>query len=124
MNKELTFNDLPMVVKELCNKVESLEETLLRQVKSQPGPMHENQHSPMTSEEAREYLRMPKSTFYFKVGNGEIPAIKQGKRYYLYKDELDQWLETGRKNVPALSIEEMNAAILASHKRKPNTKNY
>lgn len=76
MNKELTFNDLPMVVKELCNKVESLEETLLRQVRSQPDPMHENRHSPMTSEEAREYLKMPKSTFYFKVGNGEIPAIK------------------------------------------------
>ena len=124
MNKELTFNDLPMVVKELCNKVESLEETLLRQVRSQPDPMHKDRHSPMTSEEAREYLKMPKSTFYFKVGNGEIPAIKQGKRYYLYKDELDQWLETGRKNAPALSAEKMNATILASHKRKPNTTNY
>lgn len=50
--------------------------------------------------------------------------VKQGKRYYLYKDELSQWLETGRKNSPALSAEEINAAILASHKRKPNTTNY
>nr|WP_223855032.1 helix-turn-helix domain-containing protein [Bacteroides sp. GM023] len=124
MKNELTFNDLPMVVKELCNKVESLEETLLKQVTNRSAPMYENSHTPMTSEEAREYLKMPKSTFYFKVGNGEIPAVKQGKRYYLYKDELDQWLETGRKNAPVLSAEETNAAILASHKRKPNTTNY
>ncbi len=120
MEDQLTFNDLPMVVKELCNKVESLEKTLLNQA----APVQENHHAPMTSEEAREYLKMPKSTFYLKVGNGEIPAVKQGKRYYLYKDELDQWLETGRKNAPVLSAEEMNAAILASHKRKPNATNY
>ncbi len=124
MNKELTFNDLPEVVKELCNKVESLERTLLSQAANQSVPASESHHTPMTSEEARAYLKMPKSTFYFKVGNGEIPAVKQGKRYYLYKDELDQWLETGRKNAPARSAEEMNAAILASHKRKPNIKNY
>lgn len=78
MKNELTFNDLPMVVKELCNKVESLEETLLKQVTSRPTPIYENHHTPMTSEEAHEYLKMPKSTFYFKVGNGEIPACQAG----------------------------------------------
>ena len=35
-------------------------------------------------------------------------------------DEIDKWLEANRKNPIPLTDEEQNAAILASHKRKPN----
>ena len=37
----------------------------------------------------------------------------------LYLDEIDKWLEANRKNPIPLTNEEQNAAILASHKRKP-----
>ena len=59
-------------------------------------------------------------TLYMKLGDGTIPATKPGKRYVLYQDELDKWLEANRKNPIPLMDEEQNAAILASHKRKPD----
>ena len=45
---------------------------------------------------------------------------KPGKRWVIYLDEIDKWLEANRKNPIPLTDEEQNAAILASHKRKPN----
>ena len=55
---------------------------------------------------------------------GSIPATKPGKRYCLYQDELDKWLETNRKNPVPLTAEEKNAAILAGNKRKPKPLNW
>lgn len=82
----------------------------------------ENTHRLMSVEEAAEYLRMPKNTLYMKLQSGEVPASKLGKCWKIYQDELDKWLEVNRKNPVPLTIEEQNAAILASNRRKPNRK--
>ena len=74
----------------------------------------------MTVEEAAEYTRIPIGTLYMKLGDGTIPATKPGKRYVIYQDELDKWLEANRKNAVPLTADEENEAILSSHKRKPN----
>ena len=42
------------------------------------------------------------------------------KQWVIYLDEIDKWLEANRKNSIPLTDDEQNAAILASHKRKPN----
>jgi len=78
----------------------------------------------MSVEEASAYLKMPMATLYMKLGNGSIPATKPGKRYCLYQDELDKWLETNRKNPVPLTAEEENTAILAGNKRKPKPLNW
>lgn len=70
------------------------------------------------------YLKMPLSTFYYKVKKDDIPVIKQGKHLYIYRDELDKWLESSRKTAVPQSFEEENDALLASHRRKPNSKNW
>ena len=41
-----------------------------------------------------------------------------------YRDELDKWLESSRKTAVPQSFEEENDALLASHRRKPNSKNW
>lgn len=84
----------------------------------------ENTHRPMSVEDAAEYLKTPLRTLYMKLGNGTIPATKPDKRYVLYQDELDKWLECNRKNPVPLTVEEENAAILASNKRKPSNRNW
>ena len=78
----------------------------------------------MTVQEACEYRRMPLSTFYYKVKKDNIPVIKQGKPLYIYRDELDKWLESSRKTPPVHSFEEENDALIASHRRKPTPKNW
>ena len=93
---QLTFNDLPAVVGELCDRIASME-NLLTEKLSKQHEAKENMHVPMTVQEACAYLKMPLSTFYYKVKKDDIPVIKQGKHLYIYRDELDKWLESSRK---------------------------
>lgn len=120
---QLTFNDLPAVVGELCDRIASME-NLLTEKLSKQHEAKENTHVPMTVQEACAYLKMPLSTFYYKVKKDDIPVIKQGKHRYIYRDELDKWLESSRKNLAPQTFEEENEAMLASHRRKPNLKNW
>ena len=118
--QELTFNDLPQVVAQLRDEVMGLRALLLKQEENKKHQVRDNRHKPMTVEEAAEYTRIPIGTLYMKLGDGTIPATKPGKRYVLYQDELDKWLEANRKNAVPLTADEKNEAILSSHKRKPN----
>ena len=120
---QLTFNDLPAVVGELCDRIASME-NLLTEKLSKQHEVKENTHVPMTVQEACAYLKMPLSTFYYKVKKDDIPVIKQGKHLYIYRDELDKLLESSRKNPSPQTFEEENEAMLASHRRKPNLKNW
>ena len=120
---QFTFNDLPEVLGELCDRIASME-SLLTEKLSKQNEVKENTHVPMTVQEACAYLKMPLSTFYYKVKKDDIPVIKQGKHLYIYRDELDKWLESSRKTADPQSFEEENDALLASHRRKPNSKNW
>ena len=66
VTKEFTFNDLPTVVGELCEKIASLETTIKENIKNR-NEVKENTHVLMSVQEACEYLKMPLSTFYYKV---------------------------------------------------------
>ncbi|MDY4852233.1 MAG: helix-turn-helix domain-containing protein [Prevotella sp.] len=140
---ELTFNDLPQVVAQLRDEVMGMRRLLIKQQEEnrkhqarenrrtkqgqsrassnyalrEGGRPKVNRHKPMTVEEAAEYTRIPLGTLYMKLGDGTIPATKPGKRYVLYQDELDKWLEANRKNAVPLTADEENEAILSSHKR-------
>ena len=120
---DVTFNDLPKVVGELCERIAGME-NLLRDTLNRQSEPKENLHVPMTVQEACAYLKMPVSTFYYKIKKDNIPVIKQGKYLYIYRDELDKWLEASRKTSVPLTYEEENEAMYASHRRKPNPKNW
>ena len=115
----LTFNDLPWVVAELRDEVVGMKKMLSR-LQDENVQRKENTHRPMSVDEAADYLKMPLRTLYMKLADGTIPATKPGKRYVLYQDELDKWLECNRRNPVPLTDEEQNAAVLASNRRKPN----
>ena len=77
MQKEnLTFNDLPEMVGKLCERIENLEHALKDSLAKQ-NPVQEDRHVPMTVDEVCSYLRISKSSFYYKVKHGGIPVIKQ-----------------------------------------------
>ena len=117
VTKEFTFNDLPTIVGELCEKIASLETTIKENIKNR-NEVKENTHVLMSVQEACEYLKMSLSTFYYKVKNDGLPAIKQGKHLLIYRDELDKWLELSRKNPVPLTAEEENEKLSASFRRK------
>ena len=125
MNKnDLTFNDLPMVVAELRDEVVGMKVALLDLQKGQNKQNMERMRRTMNVEEAAAYLRMPVNTLYMKLQKGEVPGSKPGKRWVLFNDELDKWLEVKRRNAVPMTTEEENDAILASHRRKPNKREW
>ena len=116
---QITFNDLPQVIAELRDEVSGMKALLLN-LQNRPTQQRENRHRPVTPEQVAEYTNIPLATIYQKLANREIPGSKPGKRWVINLDEIDKWLEANRKNPIPLTDEEQNAAILASHKRKPN----
>ena len=117
--KELTFNDLPMVVAGLRDEVAGMKVLLSDLQKGQTQQRVQRTRRTMNVEEAADYLRMPLNTLYQKLQKGEVPGSKPGKRWVLYSDELDKYLEVNRRNSVPMTAEEQNEAILASHRRKP-----
>ena len=126
INENVTFNDLPELVVQVLGEVAAIKEMVGETRKDVDQLLSEkpNRHRPMSVKQASEYLQMPLGTLYEKLRLGEIPATKPLKRYVLFQDELNKWLEANRKNPVPLTPEELNAAILASHKRKPKEKNW
>lgn len=118
MTKEqITFNDLPQVVAELRDEVSGMKALLLN-LQNRPTQQRENRHQPVTPEQVVKYTNIPLATIFQKLANREIPSSKPSKRWIIYLDEIDKWLEANRKNPIPLMDEEQNAAILASYKRK------
>lgn len=72
---QLTFNDLPTVVGELCDRIASME-NLLTEKLSKQYETKENTHVPMTVQEACNYLK-----------NAVVDLLLQGQegRYSGYK---------------------------------------
>ena len=125
MNKvDLTFNDLPQVVAELRDEVIGMKVLLSDLQKGQTQQKMPRMRRTMNVEEAADYLRMPLNTLYMKLQKGEVPASKPGKRWVLYQDELDKWLEANRRNAVPLTADEENEAILSSHRRKPQKREW
>ena len=117
--KELTFNDLPMVVAGLRDEVAGMKVLLSDLQKGQTQQRVQRMRRTLNVEEAADYLRMPLNTLYQKLQKGEVPGSKPGKRWVLYSDELDKFLEVNRRNSVPMTAEEQNEVILASHRRKP-----
>ena len=97
----------------LLQKVDGLEH-LLHQLQgdlTQKKKSEENGHIPMSLTEACAFLKMKRSTMYYHLENGNIPATRKGKNYILFKDELVRWAESGRTNDVPMTISEREEAI-------------
>lgn len=118
-DEELTFNDLPVAVALVLDKVEKLEiavSNLREDIYKSRKPVVD-QHQPIEFEEACSFLKMSKSTLYHYVQHSLIPTTKKGKKYIFFRDELVRWLESGRQEEVPTEGKALSA-ILSHQKRK------
>ncbi len=117
MKKEITFDELPKAVSELTEQVATLTEMV--------SALHSPNHDEKTLigiDEACKVLHKAKPTVYALVRKGVIPAYKRGKKLYFYKNELIEWIESGRKRLaPSISPEEILASMRAGIRNKPKS---
>ncbi|MDM8269872.1 helix-turn-helix domain-containing protein [Barnesiella viscericola] len=78
-----------------------------------------DKHRFIEIDEACKITRKAKPTIYTLARKGLIPAYKRGKKLYFYEDELLQWIESGRKQVQSMSLQQQAAEIVHGAKRKP-----
>jgi len=69
----------------------------------------------LTSDQAATFLGVPKSTVYYYTCKKMIPFLKQGKRIYIAKADLIQWLKEGRQKTITERSSDMKS-YLAEHK--------
>ena len=60
----------------------------------------------MTAIEVSEYLRIPKSTVYKLVQEGEIPGFKVGRHWRFSREVFQQWIKTKENSSPCKLWEE------------------
>ena len=115
MANEITFDKLPQAVGYLTEQVERIHKIVAA---LQPQTAIDK-HRIIEIDEACKITRKAKPTIYTLARKGLIPAYKRGKKLYFYEDELQQWIESGRKPLQALNLQEQAAEIVLGVKRKP-----
>ena len=114
-NEIITFDKLPQAVGYLTEQVERIHKIVAA---LQPQTTTDK-HRIVEIDEVCQITRKAKPTIYTLARKGLIPAYKRGKKLYFYEDELLQWIESGRKSLQALNLQEQAAEIVLDVKRKP-----
>ena len=91
------FDQLPEAVRKLVEKVEGLEVLLLNL-----QPKNESEHKMLNIQEAAAFLNITVAALYSLVSRKDIPVNKPGKRLYFDKNELNEWIRSGKKKTTAI----------------------
>ena len=94
---DLTFEKLPQAVTQIYDKLEKIE----RLLESQNNVASIDNDKLLTIREAAEFIHLSVPTIYGLVQRQDIPVCKKGKRLYFTRQELTQWIKTGRKKTVA-----------------------
>lgn len=94
---DISFEKLPQAVSQLFEKLDRIEAILVSQSPEQQPP----QEQILTIQQASELIFLSVPTIYGLVSRGGIPHSKLGKRLYFSKQELLDWIKTGRKKTSA-----------------------
>jgi excisionase family DNA binding protein len=98
---QFNFNDLPLAVSQLHDKVNNIERLLLER-STDP---HSESDQLLTIQQAGDLISLSVPTIYGLVSRSEIPVNKMGKRLYFSRQELIDWIKSGRKK----TVYEINA---------------
>jgi len=111
--EKISFEQLPEMVALLLEKVERLENLLL--TGKEDGTVLKEM---LTIEEAAEYMGISKSSLYKMNMRNELPTYRPGgKRIYLKRSEINEWMSSQRRDSKA-EIEQQAVAYLAKQARK------
>lgn len=99
----LTFEQLPSAITLLTKEVSELKALLLKKNEQHSTQLQEEF---LTVKQASELLNLSVPTLYSKISRRELPVMKRGKRLYFSKQELTEYIKSGRK----LTNDEVDAA--------------
>jgi len=107
----LSFESLPQVVNELNIKIDSI----MMLLQSEKPVV--KQSDLLVIKDAAKFLNLSVPTLYGKVSRRELPYMKQGKRLYFSREELTNYVKSG-KVLSDSEIEENADNFLSNVKNK------
>lgn len=94
--KKLSQNDVPGALEEILLRLDRIE---LKQESSQNPP---DEIDPIFEmEQAKAFVHLSRPSMYKKVSEGEINALKKGKKLYFLRSELTKYLMSGKRKTKA-----------------------
>jgi len=113
-NTKITFNEMPDVLSELRFEFNELKQILLSKFQD---PVEQSDKL-LTIQEAAGLLHLSVPTVYGLVHRKEVPVCKKGKRLYFPKQELIEWIKTGRKQTASELSEEASTDFRNANNKK------
>ena len=115
-NQEITFEQLPQAVNQLCQDMAFLKKHLLEKNTQQQTAESDRWFD---LSELCDYLpdKPAKATIYAYVSSNAIPCHKGAKKLRFLKSEIDNWLKQGKKKT-ASDIAKDADNFLSTIKRK------
>lgn len=114
---QVTYDSLPQAVSHLYEKLASIERLLLNQREVQVKTETEQF---LSIQEASVLVNLSVPTIYGLVHRSLIPVCKRGKKLYFSKDELTNWIMTGRKKTFSEITADASAYLSKSFNGKRN----
>jgi excisionase family DNA binding protein len=109
---EITFEQLPSAIAQLSIKLDNIERLLLTQ-KTKDKPEVDQI---LSIKDAAKHLNLAVPTIYAMVGRNEIPFSKKSKRLYFSKQELTDYILSGRQKT-ASEIREEAVNSMSNNKK-------
>ncbi len=104
-------NPFEMIIQRLDNIEKLLNELTKREISGNQTPSSDEI---MTVDQVADYLSLAKPTIYGKCASREIPCFKVGKRNYFMKQDINEWLKTGRR-ATNYEIQQQAAEYIRKH---------
>lgn len=108
----LTFEQLPQAIVALTNEVAMLRETILKNNKPTQTKVL------IEIDDACRVVHKAKSTVYRLVRERKIPCYKVGNKLYFYECELLDWVTKNRREICAISMDEIAKSLSQNIKHK------
>jgi excisionase family DNA binding protein len=106
---EVTHNNLPEAVAQMLEEQSEIKRLLLELGKGNTIATDK----PLNLIEAAEFLNLAPDTVYTKVSHKELPHRKRGGRLYFDRDELQAYINGGKR----MSVAEIKESAKASNRK-------
>ena len=104
-------NNSPLVLVSSSDLMQMIEASVSKAVKSIGISQAIPEDEFMSIEAAAKFVGLVVPTLYSLVSRGEIPVCKRARRLYFSKQDLAEWIKSGRKKTTAELSAEVKAYI-------------
>ena len=93
---KVTFDDMPRMMSALLDQMRTLTNRVKRLETPEGRPKTSSGREILTTMEVANMLKLSRITVYRMASRGDIPCYRNGKNLMFYRDEILEWVDSGR----------------------------